>query len=86
MEKNNVILALYELMNSQGMRVVISNLGARIVSVFFVDIFGIERDVVLGFDNVDDYLPANHYRMFSGCIPSFSAMTARALSQLSCGS
>lgn len=72
MEKNNVKLALYELMNSQGMRVVISNLGARIVSVFFVDIFGIERDVVLGFDNVDDYLPANHRSDFGAVVGRYA--------------
>ena len=47
--------ALYVLNNSNGMEVCVTNFGARIVSVLVPDRDGIMRDVVLGFDNIQDY-------------------------------
>lgn len=47
---------LYVLTNEKGMEVCVTNVGARIVSVMAEDKTGEFRDVVLGFDNVKDYL------------------------------
>ena len=49
-------IALYELANAHGMTVYITNYGAKIVSVNVPDRNGRMADVVLGFDNIDDYL------------------------------
>lgn len=46
---------LYTLTNAQGMEVCITDFGARIVSIMVPDRAGVLRDVVLGFDNIDDY-------------------------------
>ncbi len=48
--------ALYTLTNASGMEVCITNFGGRIVSVMVPDRDGTPRDVVLGFDNIDDYI------------------------------
>ncbi len=47
--------ALYTLKNANGMEVCITNLGARIVSIMVPDKDGKLTDVVLGFDNVQQY-------------------------------
>ncbi|MGM9804435.1 MAG: aldose epimerase family protein [Muribaculaceae bacterium] len=47
--------ALYVLTNDAGMEVCITNFGARIVSVMAPDTAGVMHDVVLGFDNINDY-------------------------------
>jgi len=47
---------LYVLRNAAGMEVCVTNFGARIVSVMVPDRTGTMRDVVLGFDNIDDYI------------------------------
>ena len=46
---------LYTLTNNNGMTVKITNFGGRIVSMLVPDRDGELRDVVLGFDNIDDY-------------------------------
>jgi aldose 1-epimerase len=46
---------LYTLRNSAGMEVCITNFGGRVVSIMVPDRNGEMRDVVLGFDNIDDY-------------------------------
>lgn len=46
---------LYTLKNSAGMEVCVTNFGGRIVSILVPDKEGGMRDVVLGFDNVEDY-------------------------------
>lgn len=46
---------LYTLTNDSGMEVSITNFGGRVVSVMVPDRSGTLRDVVLGFDNIDDY-------------------------------
>lgn len=48
--------ALYTLTNAGGMEVCITNFGGRIVSVMVPDRNGELRDVVLGFDNIEDYM------------------------------
>lgn len=47
--------ALYVLKNKNGMEVCITNFGARIVSIMVPDKSGKLTDVVLGFDNINDY-------------------------------
>lgn len=48
--------ALYALTNANGMEVCITNFGGRIVSIMVPDNKGELKDVVLGFDNIDDYI------------------------------
>ncbi len=48
--------ALYTLTNDNGMEVCITNFGGRIVSIMVPDRDGTLRDVVLGFDNITDYI------------------------------
>ena len=47
---------LYTLTNANGMEVCVTNFGGRIVSIMTADRNGELRDVVLGFDNIDDYI------------------------------
>ena len=47
---------LYTLKNVNGMEVCITNFGARIVSIMVPDKNGDMTDVVLGFDNIEDYI------------------------------
>ena len=54
--ENNQALKLYTLKNANGMVVCITNFGARIVSIMAPDKNGDMQDVVLGFDNIEDYI------------------------------
>ncbi|MDR1415664.1 MAG: galactose mutarotase [Odoribacteraceae bacterium] len=47
---------LYALQNKQGMEVCITNFGGRVVSIMVPDKQGKLQDVVLGFDNIQDYI------------------------------
>ena len=47
---------LYTLTNANGMEVAVTNFGGRVVSLLVPDRDGNFRDVVLGFDNIDDYI------------------------------
>lgn len=47
---------LYVLKNANGVEVTLTNYGGRIVSVMVPDREGQLKDVVLGFDNIDDYV------------------------------
>ncbi|MGI6573076.1 MAG: aldose epimerase family protein [Fermentimonas sp.] len=51
---------LYVLKNANGMEVTLTNYGARIVSVMVPDREGNWHDVVLGFENIDDYVNSNN--------------------------
>ena len=51
---------LYVLKNANGVEVTLTNYGGRIVSVMVPDREGKLQDVVLGFDNVDDYVNVNN--------------------------
>lgn len=55
-EVNGDSTDLYILKNANGAEVTLTNYGARIVSVMVPDRDGNLQDVVLGFDNVDDYV------------------------------
>lgn len=62
--------ALYTLRNNNGMEVQVTNFGARIVSIIMPDKNGLMRDVVLGFDNIQDYqnIPSD----FGACIGRYA--------------
>ncbi len=55
-EINGKQTQLYTLKNKNGMEVCITNFGGRIVSILVPDKNGNMQDVVLGFDNVKDYV------------------------------
>ncbi len=55
-EKNGKATALYTLTNANGMEVCITNFGGRLVSIMVPDRDGKMTDVILGFDNVNDYM------------------------------
>lgn len=52
---------LYQLINQSGMEVCVTNFGARIVSIMVPDKKGKMEDVVLGFDNIRDYVDRPNY-------------------------
>ena len=54
--ENNQALKLYTLKNGNGVEVCITNFGARIVSIMVPDKNGEMQDIVLGFDNIEDYI------------------------------
>lgn len=55
-EVNGKKINLFVLKNKNGMEVCVTNFGGRIVSVLVPDKEGVMRDVVLGFDSIQDYL------------------------------
>ena len=55
-EKDGKATALYTLTNANGMEVCITNFGGRLVSVMVPDRDGKMTDVILGFDNIQDYM------------------------------
>ena len=57
---------LFVLKNTNGMEICITNFGGRIVSIMVPDKEGIMRDVVLGFDSIQDYV--NHPNNFGATI------------------
>lgn len=52
---DGVQTGLYTLTNENGVEVCITNFGGRIVSIMVPDRDSVWRDVVLGFDNIEDY-------------------------------
>jgi aldose 1-epimerase len=48
---------LYTMKNAKGMEVAVTNIGGRIVSIWVPDKDGVYQDVVLGFDNIESYIP-----------------------------
>lgn len=64
--------ALYTLTNANGMEVCITNYGGRIVSLMVPDSNGKLRDVVLGFDNIEAYLPENNQTDFGAAIGRYA--------------
>ncbi len=55
-EKNGKPTALYTLKNAGGMEVCMTNYGGRLVSIMVPDKDGRMTDVILGFDNIEDYM------------------------------
>ena len=56
---NGDTVKLYTLSNAAGMEVCITNYGGRVVSIMVPDRDGKLQDVVLGFDNIAQYLERN---------------------------
>ncbi len=63
---------LYTIRNASGMEVNITNYGGRIVSLLVPDRNGELRDVVLGFDNLEDYYPENNETDFGATIGRYA--------------
>ena len=63
---------LYTLKNDSGMQVGITNYGGRIVSLLVPDRDGNLKDVVLGFDKLDDYYPENNETDFGASIGRYA--------------
>ncbi|MBQ6155096.1 MAG: galactose mutarotase [Bacteroidales bacterium] len=72
MDYNDSTINLFTLKNAHGLRATITNLGGRVVSLFVPDKDGQLRDVVLGFENVEDYLPENHRSDFGAAIGRYA--------------
>lgn len=62
-EVNGKKVGLFVLKNTNGMEVCVTNYGGRIVSVLVPDKDGNKKDVVIGFDSIQDYInvPGNNY-------------------------
>ena len=71
-ERGGKQTALYTLTNKAGMEVCITNFGGRIVSVMVPDRAGEFKDVVLGFDNIQDYFPENNQTDFGATIGRYA--------------
>ncbi|RYY53116.1 MAG: galactose mutarotase [Chitinophagaceae bacterium] len=52
---------LYSVENARGTRLTLSNCGAAVVSLYVADADGNLADVVLGYDNAEDYLNDDYY-------------------------
>lgn len=63
---------LYTLKNASGMEVSITNYGGRIVSLIVPDRDGVLRDVVLGFDKLEDYYPERNESDFGASIGRYA--------------
>ena len=68
----NTLLSLHTLRNAHGLRANITNHGGRVISLFVPDKDGQLRDVVLGFENLNDYLPENHRSDFGAAIGRYA--------------
>ncbi|MGB9604943.1 MAG: aldose epimerase family protein [Bryobacteraceae bacterium] len=66
---------LFTLSNSKGVRIAITNYGGIIVSLFAPDRNGNPGDIVLGFDNLEDYLKGHPY--FGAIIGRYGNRIAR---------
>ena len=64
--------AFYTMKNKNGMEATVTNFGGRITSVLVPDRDGVKRDVVLGFDKVEDYYPENHQSDFGASIGRYA--------------
>ena len=69
---NGKNVGLYELKNVHGMKVCITNFGARIVSMSVPMPSGVECDVVQGFDRLEDYFPENHSSDFGAVVGRYA--------------
>jgi len=58
---NGKKIQLFTLTNSNGVKVEITNFGGKVVSIIVPDKNGVFKDVVLGYDHIDDYISGNPY-------------------------
>ena len=71
-ERDGAPTALYTMTNESGMEVCVTNFGGRIVSVMVPDRNGDFKDVVFGFDNIQDYFPENNQTDFGATIGRYA--------------
>ena len=76
-ERDGGKTALYTLTNKSGMEVCITNFGGRIVSIMVPDKNGEYKDVVLGFDKIQDYFPENNQTDFGATIGRYANRIAQ---------
>ena len=76
-ERDGGTTALYTLTNKAGMEVCVTNFGGRIVSIMVPDKNGEYKDVVLGFDNIQDYFPENNQTDFGATIGRYANRIAQ---------
>ncbi|MBQ6097537.1 MAG: galactose mutarotase [Bacteroidales bacterium] len=69
---NGKAVGLFTLCNDAGIEVKITNFGARIISFVVPDRDGNRRDVVQGFDDLEDYFPENHLSDFGAVIGRYA--------------
>ena len=62
----------YKLSNKSGMEVTITNYGGRVTALVVPDRDGVMRDVVLGFDKVEDYYLENHETDYGASIGRYA--------------
>ena len=67
----------YKLSNASGMEVTVTNFGGRITAIVLPDRDGVKRDVVLGFDKVEDYYPENNQPDFGASIGRYANRIAQ---------
>ena len=69
--------SLYEISNGGGLRVLLTDYGASVVSIFVKDKDGNERAVILGYDNVKSY--EKEYSYFGATVGRYANMTMRTV-------
>lgn len=72
MTYNKQTVTIHTLANLQGMEVVVSNFGGRILAIRLPDRQGRLQDVVLGFDDVVDYTPQRHPNDFGALVGRYA--------------
>ena len=71
-ERDGAKTCLHVLTNKAGMEVCITNFGGRIVSIMVPDRNGEFKDVVHGFDKIQDYFPENNKTDFGATIGRYA--------------
>ena len=69
--------SLYEISNGGGLRVLLTDYGAAVVSIFVKDRDGNERDVILGYDNVKSY--EKEYSYFGATVGRYAGYLMQRL-------
>lgn len=65
-------VSLYSIKNGDGLEVAVTNYGGRIAALLVPDRDGNLRDVVLGFDSIEAYLPENNETDFGAAIGRYA--------------
>ncbi len=79
---HNKTIAVYELKEKEGTTAIISNYGCILMSLVVKDKNGNARDVVLGFDKIEDYLDEKYLEGY----PYFGAIIGRYANRIKDGS
>ena len=76
-ERDGAKTILHTLTNEAGLEVCVTNFGARIVSIMVPDRNGDFKDVVFGFDNINDYFPENNQTDYGATIGRYANRIAQ---------